>query len=65
MSRNLDRRIEVACPIQQEQFKSYLLKIFDMQWQNINKTGPHFESFEGKTFIGGATAQDLIYKDLL
>ncbi len=65
MSRNLDRRIEVACPIQQEKFKSYLLKIFDMQWQNKNKTGPHFESFENKTFIGGATAQDLIYKDLL
>ncbi len=65
MSRNLDRRIEVACPIQQEQFKSHLLKIFDMQWQNKNKTGPHFESFEDKTFIGGATAQDLIYKDLL
>lgn len=34
MSRNLDRRVEVACPIYDKSLKAELLEMFDIQWQD-------------------------------
>ena len=64
MSRNLDRRIEVACPIEQEEHKKQLLEIFDQQWNDQVKGGPHFEVFDTKRFIKGKSAQEIIYEAL-
>lgn len=64
MSRNLDRRIEVACPIEQKEHKKQLLEIFDQQWNDQIKGGPHFEIFDNKQFIKGKSAQEFIYEAL-
>ncbi len=34
MSRNLDRRIEVACPVYDESLKNELLEMFNIQWKD-------------------------------
>ncbi len=34
MGRNLDRRVEVACPVYDEALKGELLKMFDIQWKD-------------------------------
>jgi polyphosphate kinase len=65
MTRNLDRRIEVACPIYSEAHKSELLRIFEIQWNDTIKAGPHFENFDNTSFINGQSAQELIYKTIL
>ena len=65
MTRNLDRRIEVACPIYSEAHKSELLRIFEIQWNDSIKAGPHFENFDNASFINGQSAQELIYKTIL
>ena len=34
MSRNLDRRIEVACPVYDKKIQDELLKMCDLQWKD-------------------------------
>ena len=34
MGRNLDRRVEVACPVYDPELKKELLKMFDIQWKD-------------------------------
>lgn len=65
MSRNLDRRIEVACPIENGVHKDILLSIFEKQWNDQIKSGPHFELFTDNQFISGKSAQELLYEELL
>jgi polyphosphate kinase len=37
MDRNLDRRIEVTCPIYDKEIKKFLLDIFEIQWKDTEK----------------------------
>ena len=34
MERNLDRRLEIICPIYEKELKAYLLRIMDMEWKD-------------------------------
>ena len=37
MSRNLDRRVEVGCPIYDESLKTKIIAIFNLQWSDTTK----------------------------
>jgi polyphosphate kinase len=37
MDRNLDRRIEVTCPVYDKEIKKFLLDIFEIQWKDTEK----------------------------
>ena len=49
---------------EQEEHKKQLLEIFDQQWNDQVKGGPHFEVFDTKRFIKGKSAQEIIYEAL-
>ena len=62
MSRNLDRRIEVACPILDQQHKDLLMEVFYRQWNDQIKGGPHFEDMRQKEYKPGISSQEFIFK---
>jgi len=37
MTRNLDHRIEVTCPVFDENIKKHLKKVFEIQWKDNTK----------------------------
>ncbi len=43
MPRNLDRRVEVACPILDPELRRELKEILELQWRDNSKSGPHKE----------------------
>jgi polyphosphate kinase len=57
MGRNLDRRIEVAFPVQDAALKQELLEVLDLQWRDrtkarridLHQTNPHLPSPAGET----------------
>ncbi|TRW24300.1 polyphosphate kinase 1 [Flavobacterium zepuense] len=48
MTRNLDSRVEVTCPIYDEDIKKELLDTFDIGWKGNVKARYHSESLENK-----------------
>lgn len=65
MSRNLDRRIEVACPIIQQEHKDLLMDVFYKQWNDQVKGGPHFEDMSIRQYHRGESSQELLFKSSL
>jgi polyphosphate kinase len=50
MTRNLDHRIEVTCPIFDKNIKCEIRKIFDIQWED-NVKARIFDSTQSNTFV--------------
>lgn len=48
MTRNLDGRVEVTCPIYDESIKKQIIDIFDIGWKGNVKARIHSENFENK-----------------
>jgi polyphosphate kinase len=55
MPRNLDRRVEVACPIYDRDIKSELRKFFDIQWQDNVRARILNEVLDNKFKTDGST----------
>ena len=53
MTRNLDARVEVTCPIYDEQIKKELIDTFDMGWKGNVKVRFHSEKLDNKYRIRG------------
>ena len=53
MTRNLDHRIEVTCPIFDKNIKLEIRKIFDIQW-NDNVKGRIFDENQSNKFVNAA-----------
>ena len=56
MTRNLDARVEVTCPIYDEQIKKELIDTFDMGWKGNVKVRFHSEKLDNKYRIRGDNA---------
>ncbi len=50
MTRNLDHRIEVTCPIFDKNIKCEIRKIFDIQWED-NVKARIFDATQSNTFV--------------
>jgi polyphosphate kinase len=50
MTRNLDHRIEVTCPIYDKNIKCEIRKIFDIQWED-NVKARIFDANQSNTFV--------------
>ena len=48
MTRNLDARVEVTCPIYDEKIKKELIDIFDIGWKGNVKARYHSENLDNK-----------------
>ena len=48
MTRNLDGRVEVACPIYDEEIKKQIMDTFDLGWKGNVKARYHSEKFDNK-----------------
>jgi polyphosphate kinase len=48
MTRNLDGRVEVTCPIYDSKIKSELIDIFDLEWKGNVKARYHSEKLDNK-----------------
>ena len=48
MTRNLDARVEVTCPIYDEKIKKELIDIFDLGWKGNVKARYHSEELDNK-----------------
>lgn len=48
MTRNLDGRVEVSCPIYDPEIKQELINIFDLGWKGNVKVRHHSEKFDNK-----------------
>jgi polyphosphate kinase len=48
MSRNLDGRVEVTCPIYDESIKKQIIDTFNLSWKGNVKARYHSEKFENK-----------------
>ena len=48
MTRNLDGRVEVTCPIYDPEIKQELINIFDLGWKGNVKVRHHSEKFDNK-----------------
>ena len=48
MTRNLDGRVEVACPIYDEEIKKQIIDTFDLGWKGNVKARYHSEKFDNK-----------------
>ena len=48
MTRNLDARVEVTCPIYDEKIKKELIDIFDIGWKGNVKARYHSEKLDNK-----------------
>jgi polyphosphate kinase len=48
MTRNLDGRVEVTCPIYDENIKKELIDIFDLLWKGNVKSRYHSEKLDNK-----------------
>ena len=48
MTRNLDGRVEVTCPIYDEEIKKQIIDTFDIGWKGNVKARYHSEKFENK-----------------
>ncbi len=68
MIRNLDHRIEIACPIYNPEMKSELRNIFDIQWSDNVKArildGEQTNAYRPQTGMERVRAQTAIYKYL-
>ncbi|MBP9793750.1 MAG: polyphosphate kinase 1 [Flavobacterium sp.] len=53
MSRNLDSRVEVTCPIYQEDIKKELIETFDIGWKGNVKARFHSEKLDNKYRLRG------------
>lgn len=53
MSRNLDSRVEVTCPIYQEDIKKELIETFDIGWKGNVKARFHSEKLDNKYRMRG------------
>ncbi len=49
MPRNLDRRVEVGCPVLDPLLRSEIIQMLEMQWHDNVKAGRHTEFADGKT----------------
>lgn len=54
MTRNLDGRVEVTCPIYDENIKKELIDIFDVGWKGNVKARYHSEKFDNKYRVRGS-----------
>jgi polyphosphate kinase len=64
LGRNIDRRVEVTCPIYQENLKKQLKDIFDIQWRDNQKArilDPELRNFYRKDDKEPCRSQDEIY----
>ena len=50
MTRNLDHRIEVTCPIFDKNIKCEIRKIFDIQWED-NVKARIFDATQSNSFV--------------
>ncbi len=48
MTRNMDERLEVTCPIYDEEIKNELIETFDIGWRGNVKARLHSENLENK-----------------
>ncbi|HAH55756.1 MAG TPA: polyphosphate kinase 1, partial [Flavobacterium sp.] len=48
MTRNIDARVEVTCPIYDEKIKKELIEIFDIAWKGNVKARYHSEKLDNK-----------------
>lgn len=66
MTRNLDSRVEVSCPIYNEEIKNELIDTFDILWKGNVKARFHSENLDNKYRLRGNNpifrAQHEIYK---
>lgn len=66
MTRNLDARVEVTCPIYEEDIKKELIETFDILWKGNVKARFHSEKLDNKYRLRGDNpifrAQQEIYK---
>ena len=54
MTRNLDGRVEVTCPIYDEDIKKQIIDTFNVGWKGNVKARYHSEKFENKYRVRGA-----------
>ena len=65
MTRNFDRRVEVAAPVQEKQLKKELKRFFEIQWSD-NTKARDLASFETNNYVPAESsvrvrAQDALY----
>jgi polyphosphate kinase len=53
MTRNLDGRVEVTCPIYDESIKKELIDIFNIGWKGNVKARYHSEKLDNKYRVRG------------
>jgi len=56
MTRNIERRIEIACPVLDGEIKKELREIFDMQWNDNVKARILDKNLENKIATNGKSA---------
>ena len=53
MTRNVDGRVEVTCPIYDERIKTELIDIFNIGWQGNVKSRLHSDKLDNKYRLRG------------